>query len=240
MPSTAQTRRLRVRLALAGGTTTSVAAIVGALSVAAVGGDPVGAAIRSAVVLAAWLAWSLRSAHLHSGDTLGLAVVITLARGVLVGVLAAFFMVPVALVPSTALAGVGLVALALDGVDGAVARRMGRASDFGGTLDMELDAWTVLLLSAMAWWLGRAGPWVLTAGLLRYAALAAGALHPTFRRPLDARPARRVVAGLAVGGLSVCLAAPLDGWPATALAATVVVLLVHSFGRDAAIQWRSP
>jgi phosphatidylglycerophosphate synthase len=140
------------------------------------------------------------------------------------------------LLPAPLLAGAGLLALGLDGLDGWVARRTGRASAFGATLDMELDAVTVLLLSALAWWLGRAGPWVLVAGLLRYAYAVAAALHPAFTIPLGPRPLRRVAAGLAVGGLSLALALP--GAPGLGLCAAVVALLVHSFGTDALWQWR--
>ena len=75
-----------------------------------------------------------------------------------------------------AAAGLGL---GLDGVDGWLARRLGTVSGFGARFDLEVDALLVLGLSLAAFASGRAGPWVLAAGGLRYAFLLAGALwHP--------------------------------------------------------------
>lgn len=227
---------LRTRLLRAGGLTAASAAGAAGGIAAASGGPVVPAAGLGGLVIGAWLLASARQLGTHSGPTLGPAVGVTLARGVLVALLAGALTMPGAGRPGTLLAAVGLLALALDGLDGWVARRTGRASAFGATLDMELDALTVLLLSALA--AGRAGAWVLIAGLLRYAYGLAAWAHPAFRRPLDPRPGRRLAAGLAVGGLSVSLAAPLDGRPAAALCLAVVLLLVWSFGRDARWQWR--
>ena len=74
------------------------------------------------------------------------------------------------------LAGSWLVATLtalLDAVDGALARRSGLASDFGARFDMETDAAFTLVLCALVLQAGQAGPWVLAAGLMRYAFVAA-------------------------------------------------------------------
>jgi phosphatidylglycerophosphate synthase len=50
-------------------------------------------------------------------------------------------------VPTTALVTLSVVALALDAVDGQVARRTGTANSLGGHFDGEVDAFLILLLS---------------------------------------------------------------------------------------------
>ena len=76
------------------------------------------------------------------------------------------------------------IALALDGVDGWLARRRRIASAFGARFDMEADALLVLGLSLAVLASGRAGPWVLVAGALRYAFVAGGVLWPALSAPL--------------------------------------------------------
>ena len=56
---------------------------------------------------------------------------------------------------------IGIPALALDGVDGWLARRSRMASDFGARFDMETDAALLLILCALAWQLDKAGAWIL-------------------------------------------------------------------------------
>jgi phosphatidylglycerophosphate synthase len=68
--------------------------------------------------------------------------------------------------------------LVLDGVDGLVARVRGEESAFGAVFDMETDALTVMVLCLLLFRDGVAGPWVLVAGLLRYAYAVAITLHP--------------------------------------------------------------
>ena len=65
--------------------------------------------------------------------------------------------------------------LALDGLDGWAARGA-RASPrrFGARFDMEVDALLILALAALAAGLGKAGPWVLGLGLMRYGFVLAG------------------------------------------------------------------
>lgn len=67
------------------------------------------------------------------------------------------------------LPAIAAVALALDGIDGWLARRTGTASEFGARFDMEIDAFFILVLSALVWQLYKTGPWVLAIGAMRYA-----------------------------------------------------------------------
>ena len=47
--------------------------------------------------------------------------------------------------------------------------RSNEASSFGARFDMETDALLILVLAALVWQHGKAGPWILAAGLMRYA-----------------------------------------------------------------------
>ena len=128
------------------------------------------------------------------------------------------------------------MALALDFVDGRVARRTGTASAFGGRLDGEADAFLILVLSA---YVARStGAWVLAMGLVRYAYAVATWLLPWMQRPLPPRYWRKVVA--AVTGIALALAAADPPPPGATVAGLAVawVLLAESFGWDVVWLWR--
>jgi len=135
-----------------------------------------------------------------------------------------------------ALVPVTVLALALDFVDGRVARRTGTASAFGGRLDGEADAFLILVLSA---YVARStGAWVLAMGLVRYAYAVATWLLPWMQRPLPPRYWRKVVA--AVTGIALALAAADPPPPGATVAGLAVawVLLAESFGWDVVWLWR--
>ncbi|WP_200948042.1 CDP-alcohol phosphatidyltransferase family protein [Nocardioides sp. Soil774] len=127
-------------------------------------------------------------------------------------------------------------ALALDFVDGRVARLTGTASPFGARLDGEADAFLILVLSVDV--AGSAGAWVLSTGLVRYVYAVATWLVPWMQRDLPARYWRKVVA--AYVGISLVLAAWGHAPAATTYAVLVVavVLLAESFGWDVVWLWR--
>ena len=72
-----------------------------------------------------------------------------------------------------------LSALALDGVDGWLARRLGLCSEFGEYFDKEVDAVFTVVLGLMLFREGLLGPWILVPGGLRYAFV----LFVKFARP---------------------------------------------------------
>lgn len=123
-------------------------------------------------------------------------------------------------------------ALALDGVDGAVARSSGTATTFGARFDMELDAFLILVLSWLAWTSTPVGAWVLGIGLLRYAFVAAGALVPRLRGDLPPSPRRKIICVVQSIGLLVVLAPPAPTVLATGAAGAALVLLLYSFAVD--------
>ena len=125
-----------------------------------------------------------------------------------------------------------LAALLADGVDGPIARRRGEADAFGARFDMETDAVFMLALSAFVWHAGEAGAWVLVAGLLRYAFVAAASPLPWLGAPLTPSLRRRVACAIGAGGL-IAAAAPIwpQGW-SNLPAATATLALAVSFAID--------
>lgn len=134
--------------------------------------------------------------------------------------------------PGTLLVLLGTTALALDAVDGPVARRTRSASDNGARLDTETDAALTLVLSCAA--AAVVGPWTLLIGLLYYAFAAAGRFRPALRKTLPPSRARK-----AIGAFQPCalLLALTPGIPAVTGAVALLAalaLLLFSFGRDVA------
>jgi phosphatidylglycerophosphate synthase len=130
--------------------------------------------------------------------------------------------------------GLALALLALDGVDGWLARRQGLASAFGARFDMEVDALLVLALAALAFGLGKAGGWVLAIGLMRYAFVAAGRLVPALAAPLPPSARRRAVCAFQIGALALLLAPPVAPPLSAMLAAAALAALAGSFAADVA------
>ncbi|WP_437352752.1 CDP-alcohol phosphatidyltransferase family protein [Neorhizobium petrolearium] len=124
------------------------------------------------------------------------------------------------------------VALALDGIDGYLARRTGTASRFGARFDMEVDALLILFLSLAAFLLAKAGVWVLLIGLMRYAYVALQFIFPPLRRELP--PSTRRKAICVIQGVALCLVLFPAVMPpvSTALAAGALASLAYSFAVD--------
>lgn len=133
-----------------------------------------------------------------------------------------------------AIVAVGTVAALLDLVDGWIARRTGTASAFGARFDMEVDAAFILVLSALLWRFGIAGPWVLASGLMRYAFVAAAGPWPWLNRPLPPSRRRQTACVVQIVTLLVALA-PIVPVPLGTVAAAVgLAVLAWSFAVDVA------
>ncbi|GAA1755271.1 CDP-alcohol phosphatidyltransferase family protein [Streptomonospora arabica] len=186
----------------------------------------------SLCVVGTWTAYTAAQRRRHAGPA-GPADAVTLARAGLIAGVAA--LVGDGLfggdAPSGLLAGLAAVALALDAVDGAVARRTRTASPLGARFDMEADALLLLVLSVHVA-VSVLGWWVLAIGAMRYAFAAAGRLVPRLRAPLPPSDARRAVAALQGIALVVAAFEVLPVPAATAVTGGALVLLVWSFGRD--------
>jgi phosphatidylglycerophosphate synthase len=147
--------------------------------------------------------------------------------GIVTGLVAASFVAPI---PTPLLIGLTVPALALDAVDGWVARRTDTRTDLGARFDMEVDAFLLLVLSAYV--TQTLGLWVLAIGSMRYVFVAAGWAVPWLRGRLPLRYWRKVVT--AVQGIALTLAASglVPVTVAGVLVGVALVLLVESFGRD--------
>ena len=122
--------------------------------------------------------------------------------------------------------------LALDGVDGWLARRLGEATDFGARFDMETDALFILAASWMVWHSGTAGPWILASGLMRYLFVAASWILPWMTRPLPFSQRRRIIFVTQALALILCLVPTIAPTITYGIALVSVLVLIGSFLTD--------
>ncbi|WP_426626168.1 CDP-alcohol phosphatidyltransferase family protein [Leifsonia sp. McL0607] len=163
-------------------------------------------------------------------ERFGPANMVTSMRSALVGVIAglvvASFTDPI---PVVLLVGLVVPALALDAVDGWVARRTGSTSELGARFDMEVDAFLLIVLSVYV--APALGFWVIAIGALRYLFVVAGWVLPWMRATLPYRYWRKVVtayAGIALAVAASGLQPGIDG----VLVGVALALLLESFTRD--------
>jgi phosphatidylglycerophosphate synthase len=132
--------------------------------------------------------------------------------------------------PVSVLVGLASVALALDFVDGQVARRTGTATPLGARFDGEVDAFLILVLSVQV--SRDYGGWVLAIGAARYGFLAAGWVLPWLAASLPPRYWGKVVT--AVQGVVLTLAASgsLSRQVGMIAVGVALLLLAESFGRN--------
>ncbi|PFG41149.1 phosphatidylglycerophosphate synthase [Georgenia soli] len=175
---------------------------------------------------------------------LGAANAVTLLRLVIVSWLAGLLAVPDPGVWRVPVVVAALCCLALDGVDGRVARRRGLVSAFGARFDIEVDAALALILSVAVVGLGVAGWWVVSLGLVRYVYVAASLRWAWLRGALFPSRARKVIGVCEVAVLVVALLSPLltpnltgpaAAWPTVTLLVTLGAVC-WSFARD--VRWK--
>jgi phosphatidylglycerophosphate synthase len=213
-----------VRVRLAGPATGLVAqvlllALLAATAGLGVAGWAVG--VACALIIAAALARGLARGR---GNRLEPASWVTLVRTTLgVGVAALVADSFARATPVALLVTIAAVALALDLVDGWLARRTGTHSALGARFDGEADAFLILALSVYV--APTYGAWVLAIGAARYLFLAGEWLLPWMRAPLPPRRWRKVVAATQGVVLTVAAADVLPrGLTGAVLAAALVAL----------------
>jgi phosphatidylglycerophosphate synthase len=156
---------------------------------------------------------------------------VTLVRAVLAGGCAAVTLMALAgaaPVRTWYLFALVVPTLALDAVDGAVARRTRSATSAGAQLDMEVDAGVLVVLSVAV--ASVLGGWVLLIGAMRYVYVAASWAWPVLRSPLPRSRFRRAVAGIQGAVLAAALAPVVPVGVAMVAVMVALVLLVASFG----------
>jgi phosphatidylglycerophosphate synthase len=128
--------------------------------------------------------------------------------------------------------GLAAISLVLDGLDGAVARRQGLASEFGALFDQEIDAAFIFILTGLLAASGKIGIWIVVAGLMRYILLGAGLVWPVLASPLPKSRFRSSVCGLLVAALVVCLFPIVAANAANLIGGAALIALTLSFGKD--------
>jgi len=158
-------------------------------------------------------------------DSFGAANVVTAARIGLLGLL-----LPAASAHPAVLIALSLLILALDGLDGWLARRRGLSSEFGAFFDKESDALFLLLLCGIAAVQGPLPAWILGVGLLRYGFVILVFLLPTPQN----RETRSTLARYAYGCMVCALLLSFLPYPGLyrPVVAVASVALVTSFGQS--------
>jgi phosphatidylglycerophosphate synthase len=223
-----------IRAELLAGLLVQTAVLAALTATGRLGPVGIGAGLAYAAAVTGLLDRGLRRAK---AQRLGPANRITLFRAVLIGGVVALVVDPTGSRNGTLIAALAAVALALDGVDGRVARSTGTVSAVGARFDVEVDSVLVFALSlAVA---RELGAWVLLVGSVHYLLLAAAAALPWLRRPAPPRYWCKVVAAiqglvlgvLSTGAIPAVIAVPLLGG--------VAALLAESFGRETWWLWRA-
>lgn len=174
----------------------------------------------------------------HPFDRFGRANQITAIRAGLVALAAACLGETPSPGLLTAAIAIGLVATLLDGLDGRAARQSGMASAFGARFDMETDALFVMTLSALAWSTGKAGAWILLAGLLRYLFVLGMQRFAWMRRPEPPSLRRKAICVVLIVGLSLVLLPAFTPPASVWWCAVLLAVLCYSFGVDTLWLWR--
>lgn len=133
---------------------------------------------------------------------------------------------------------VAIVALAMDGVDGFLARRSGLSSSYGARFDMEVDAALSLILMLHVLVAGTAGPYVIVLGVMRYLFIAASYPLPWLDRPLPPSFLRKLVCVVQVAALIALQLPVLPAQGAHAIALLASMALLWSFARDVVWLWK--
>jgi phosphatidylglycerophosphate synthase len=153
----------------------------------------------------------------------------TVARGALVAFLAVLLFERTDTRAQLVALIVACLAATLDAVDGWLARRTRMSSEFGARFDMETDALFILVLSLWAWRLGKAGPWVVAGGVLRYGFVAAAVFLPAMQGELPASFRRKAIAAMQMVALLVVIAPFVPPHVSAPIAAASLLALTLSF-----------
>jgi phosphatidylglycerophosphate synthase len=153
----------------------------------------------------------------------------TTIRAALVALLASLIGESASPAAAASAAGLGLLAAALDGADGWLARRTRMTSAFGARFDMETDVLVVLALAGLAWWFDKAGAWVLLCGLMRYGFVAAGRLWPWLRGPLPPTRRGKAICVVQFVGLSLTIVPAIRVPVSSLVAGATLAALAYSF-----------
>ena len=127
--------------------------------------------------------------------------------------LAVFMLTTYTLIPTVALAALGLLILALDGVDGRLARKHHTTGLYGATYDVEVDAFYTTALPLLLVVLQGVGAWVMLVGAWRYIYLLLLRLAPPRHSQVTSTLLGRWSYGVSITCLSCAMIVP-EQWAA--------------------------
>lgn len=215
------------------------AGALGAAIVLALGFQLAGIAVFAGLVaylVALWISHAaLRRSYPHA--SIGFCNVVTMLRLSLTSALTAAIFAP-ATAPWLLFA-VAAIAIALDGVDGWLARREGYTSDFGARFDMEVDAVLALVLAVHVYLGSNLGPLVILLGLPRYVFFFAQIPLPWLAGDLPPRFSRKVVCVVQMVTLLILLLPPVPAPVSVVVLGMTCAALIWSFGLDIKWLWRA-
>ena len=164
---------------------------------------------------------------------IGMCNLVTALRLGLVSVLAASIFAPSS--GGWGVFSVAVLAFALDGLDGWLARRAQLVSEFGARFDMEVDSLLAITLAVLAWQSGEVGAYVLLLGMPRYIFGVTGKVLPWLNAPLPDRFSRKVVCVVQIAALLLALLPISIGCFAAWAIGAAALAVVWSFWLD--IRW---
>jgi phosphatidylglycerophosphate synthase len=174
----------------------------------------------------------------HPFSRFGVANQMTTARAACVALLAALIGERASPSLAVTVAAAGAATVLLDGVDGWIARRTKLASAFGARFDVETDAALIQVLAILVWQFGKAGPWIIAAGLLRYGFVGAGWVWPWMRGPLPSSRRARAICVIQIAALIVAILPFVPVPLSSGVAAAGLSALLYSFAVDTLWLWR--
>lgn len=173
------------------------------------------------------------TSRFHGRSSIGWPNRVTLLRASGTCALAGLLLQPeIYLARGWLIVGLVLGLLALDGIDGWLARRVEACSVFGARFDMETDAALIVVLCLALWLSGLAPFWVLAIGLMRPAFIVAGRALPWLSADLPERFRRKLVCVVQVAALPAALLPAFDQGLRLGLLAIALLALVYSFTVD--------
>lgn len=188
-----------------------------------------------------WLLWRYLDQNRRESaglllDSLGVATAATLTRGLLTAAVAGFIVLPEPTGQTAWLpAGLYVVAVALDWIDGRLARQYGDTTMLGAKLDLEFDGLSLLVAGLLGTVYGTLPVWYLAVGLARPAFVLGKWLHR--RRggsvgPVPTSAIRRPLTGLQMLVCSVALVPIVPSSVSIGLATVAMIPFVCVFARD--------
>jgi CDP-diacylglycerol--glycerol-3-phosphate 3-phosphatidyltransferase len=171
--------------------------------------------------------------------SLGPATTITVGRGLLLAIVAGFLLVPrptgtVAWVPGLAYGS----AVALDFLDGLVARRWNRSTQLGALLDRRFDTVGLFVAPLLGVQYGQLPVWYLSVAMAKPVCVGALYVRAWRGRPVGVLPeseSNRWLAGLQMLVVSLALLPVVEPSLGTEVATAAMIPFLLQFGRD----WRT-